>query len=132
MKIFFGLILVLVLLMGGYLVRSLWSAGSDITSEVPRGNNVSIVDGQQIITLSAKGGYLPGVSVAKAGIPTILRVETKGTFDCSSAIRIPSLKVAKNLPATGSTDLALGSLESGTIQGNCGMGMYPFQINVEN
>ncbi len=93
--------------------------------------NVSIVDGTQIIELRARGGYSPKLSVAKAGMPTVLRVNTEGTFDCSAAIRIPSLKVSKMLPANGSTDIDLGTLEAGSINGNCAMGMYPFEIRAE-
>jgi plastocyanin domain-containing protein len=94
-------------------------------------NNVSIVDGKQIIELKAKGGYRPIHSVAKAGIPTILRVDTNGTFDCSSAIRIPKLNISENLPLSGSTDIDLGIQKMGTLQGTCGMGMYPFDIKFE-
>lgn len=90
--------------------------------------NVAIVDGKQVIDLTAKGGYSPLQSVAKAGVPTVLRVSTKGTFDCSSAIRIPSMNISKNLPQSGSTDIDLGSPQLGTLQGTCGMGMYPFEI----
>ena len=94
-------------------------------------NNVSIVDGKQIITMKAKGGFSPVHSIAKAGIPTILRVDTNGTFDCSSIIRIPSLNISKNLPLTGSTDIDIGVQKIGTFDGTCGMGMYPFDIKFE-
>ncbi len=133
MKIIFGLILVAVLSLGGVILFKLGqSGGGDSGASQPSRDNVSMVDGKQIVTLRAKGGYTPKVSIVKAGVPTILRVDTIGTFDCSSVLRIPSLNVAENLPATGSTDIALGTLSAGTISGNCGMGMYPFQIIVEN
>jgi hypothetical protein len=91
-------------------------------------DNVSVVDDVQIVELQAKGGYWPRKSVAQAGVPTILRFNTKGTFDCSSYIRIPSLKIAKALPQTGQTDIDLGIQEKGVFRGSCGMGMYPFEI----
>jgi plastocyanin domain-containing protein len=94
-------------------------------------NNVSVVDGKQIIEIRAKGGYSPVHSVAKAGVPTILRVNTNGTFDCSSSIRIPELNISKNLPMSGTTDIDLGIQKAGTFQGTCGMGMYPFDIKFE-
>jgi plastocyanin domain-containing protein len=90
--------------------------------------NVSIVDGKQIIEIRAKGGYQPRKSMAKAGIPTILRFNTSGTFDCSSSVRIPSMNVSKSLPQSGSTDIDIGEGKLGTLQGSCGMGMYPFEI----
>ena len=92
-------------------------------------NNVTVVEGKQIIDLTAKGGYTPLESAAKAGMPTILRVSTKGTFDCSSALRIPSMDISRNLPQSGSTDIDLGTPQLGTLQGTCGMGMYPFEIS---
>ena len=94
-------------------------------------NNVSIVDGKQIITMKAKGGFSPVHSIAKAGIPTILRVDTNGTFDCSSIIRIPSLNISKNLPLSGTTDIDIGVQKIGTFDGTCGMGMYPFDVKFE-
>jgi len=94
-------------------------------------NNVSVVDGKQIIEIKAKGGYSPAHSVAKAGLPTILRVNTNGTFDCSSSIRIPSLNISKNLPMFGTTDIDIGTQQAGIFQGTCGMGMYPFDIKFQ-
>ncbi len=94
-------------------------------------NNVSVVDGKQIIGIKAKGGFSPEHSFAKAGIPTILRVSTSGTFDCSSAIRIPEMNISQNLPISGSTDIDIGVQKVGTFQGTCGMGMYPFDIKFE-
>jgi len=94
----------------------------------PTKENVTMVLGKQIIELKAKGGYTPRVSLAKAGVPTILRFNTNGTFDCSAAVRIPSLNISKILPNSGNTDIDLGTPELGTLQGTCGMGMYPFSI----
>jgi len=91
-------------------------------------NNVSMVEGNQIIEIRAKGGYQPNKSYAQAGIPTVLRFETSGTFDCSSAVRIPSMNISKTLPQTGSTDIAIGTQAAGTFKGTCGMGMYPFEV----
>ena len=94
-------------------------------SEVKDANNY------QIIEITAKGGYTPRKSIAKAGIPTILRFNTRGTFDCSSSVRIPSMGIFRNLPQSGVTDIDLGSQKAGTLQGSCGMGMYPFEIQFQ-
>ncbi len=91
-------------------------------------NNVSIVDGKQIVEIKARGGYQPTVSKATAGIPTILRFNTNGTFDCSASVRIPSMDISKVLPQSGSTDIDIGTQQIATLDGTCGMGMYPFQI----
>ena len=100
-------------------------------SNDPLANNVSVVDGKQIIEISAKGGYQPRKSIAKAGIPTIIRFNTKGTFDCSSAVRIPSLNISKSLPQSGATEIDIGEGKLGTLQGSCGMGMYRFDIEFQ-
>ena len=103
---------------------------SGATQETPA-NNVSIVDGKQIITINAKGGYQPQKSIAKAGVPTILRFNTNGAFDCSSSVRIPSMNISKMLPQSGSTDIDLSIQKTGTLDGSCGMGMYPFEIEFQ-
>ncbi len=91
-------------------------------------NNVQIIDGKQIIEINARGGYTPKSSVAKAGIPTVVRFNTTGTFDCSSSVRIPSMNISQILPQTGTTDIDLGIPQKGPLSGSCGMGMYPFDI----
>jgi plastocyanin domain-containing protein len=92
-------------------------------------NNVTMEDGKQIVVINAKGGYLPRTSSAKAGIPTILRFDTNGTFDCSSSVRIPSLNISKVLPQNGTTDIDIGNPQTATLQGVCGMGMYRFEVD---
>ena len=118
-------IIIALLLIGGVIILGQNSSGQ--TENVPA-NNVSMVSGKQIIEIRAKGGYQPRVSTAKAGVPTVLRFDTNGTFDCSASVRIPSLGIGKLLPQTGTTDIELGVVGAGTLQGMCGMGMYPFEV----
>lgn len=93
-------------------------------------NNVSIVDGKQIIIIDAKGGYSPRTTIAKAGIPTIIKVNTHGTFDCSSSLVIPSLGYRNNLSSSGETSIDVSPQKAGSkLQGLCAMGMYNFTIN---
>lgn len=94
-------------------------------------NNVFMENGKQIIKIRAKDGFSPVHSVAKAGVPTILRIDTNGTFDCSSVVRIPSLNISENLPMSGITEIDIGSHKIAKLQGTCGMGMYPFDIRFE-
>jgi len=95
-------------------------------------NNVSVINGKQIIEIDAKGGYTPRITSAKAGLPTTLKVSTRGTFDCSSALVIPSLGYRNNLPPSGKTLVEIPPQDSGTtLQGLCSMGMYNFQIQFE-
>lgn len=93
--------------------------------------NVDVIEGKQVVRIQAKGGYQPRRSIAKADIATIVRFDTNGTFDCSSSVRIPSLNISKNLLPSGSTDIELGVVKAGVLQGSCGMGMYPFEIDFQ-
>jgi len=123
-------IIILGVLVGGAIFFSKGSnssVGQDI-SGAKNYQNVSIVDGKQIIKIDVRGGYLPQKSIAKAGIPTTIRFNTNNTFDCSAYIRIPSIKVLRMLPSSGATDIDLGTPDVGTLQGMCGMGMYHFEI----
>ena len=122
-------IIVVAVLIGGVFVLTRSVGG---TRQVANANNVSVVDGKQIIEINAKGGYQPRKSIAKAGIPTIIRFNTNGTFDCSSSVRIPSMGISKSLPQTGSTDIDVGTQKITTLQGTCGMGMYPFEVEFQS
>lgn len=88
-----------------------------------------VVNGQQLIDLTAKGGYFPRDIIVKPGIPIKLRVITQNTFDCSSAFRIPKLNIFKGLPPSGITEFDLPALQSGEVlAGTCSMGMYRFNL----
>lgn len=128
-KISIALILAL-LLIGGAVVFSQKEKSNSVVTAEPL-HNVSIVDGKQIIEITAKGGYLPEKSIAKAGIPTILRFDTSGTFDCSASVRIPSMDISKTLPQSGITDIDIGTQVAGIFKGTCGMGMYPFEVEFQ-
>lgn len=129
MKIISLSIVIASVLIGVALLYSSGQTPQNVSQEkVENKSNVSIVDGKQIVDIRARGGYQPGKSIAKAGIPTVIRFTTKGTFDCSSFVRVPSLNISKILPQTGSEDVDIGIPKSGVLKGSCGMGMYPFEI----
>ncbi len=91
--------------------------------------NSEIKDGIQYITITARGGYSPRLSNAKAGIPTKLIMKTNGTYDCSASLVIRSLNYRGILPNTGETVIDAGTLKAGdTLRGICGMGMYNFLV----
>ncbi|MEK7669194.1 MAG: cupredoxin domain-containing protein [Patescibacteria group bacterium] len=124
-------ILVALVLIGGAFIFSKGNFKT-INENVASVNNVTLENGVQIVEIKARGGYTPRKSVAKAGIPTILRFNTEGTFDCSSSVRIPSLNISKNLPLSGVTDIELGNSSLGVLQGTCSMGMYPFEVDFQS
>lgn len=89
----------------------------------------TIIDGKQIIDITAKGGYSPREVTAKAGVPTVLRVTTNGTFDCSASLVIPKLSYQKFLQPSGTEEITIPAEQAqGTLQGLCAMGMYNFRI----
>lgn len=95
-------------------------------------SNVSSKDGKQIIQIRAKGGYAPKKTIAAAGQPTTLQIETKSTYDCSSAISIPSLNYQASLPPSGITQVEVPPQPAGTtLKGVCAMGMYSFAVNFQ-
>ncbi len=89
----------------------------------------AIIDGTQIVKIQAKGGYTPRVTTAKAGVPTIIQVETKGTFDCSASLTVPAIAYSMHLPPSGTTNIEVPAQKAnGVVQGICSMGMYNFSI----
>lgn len=93
-------------------------------------NNISIVNGKQIIEITAKGLYAPKKTVAKANIPTVIKIKTDNTFDCTKSLNFPSLGLRKSLPSTGETSVELPAQKPGaTVKGVCSMGMYSFTVN---
>jgi P-type Cu+ transporter len=124
-SILISICLSLLLIFGAFWFAGRPSAGDSATS-------VSIVDGKQVIDISAKGGYSPRVILASAGVPTTLRVVTRGTFDCSASLVIPKLNYQKFLSPTGTEEISISAEQAkGTIQGLCSMGMYNFQIEFQ-
>ena len=121
-------ILVAGVLIGGAIMLS---GGKDSSNDTQQAaNNVSIVDGKQIITINAKGSYSPKITTAKADMPTVIKMTTQGTFDCTSALTIPSLGYRGNLPPSGETLIDVPPQKAGTkLQGLCAMGMYNFAVN---
>ena len=121
--------IIAVIIAMAFITGALLLSGRSGADGAPSEDNVSMVDGQQVIEITAKGGYLPKKTLAKAGVPTVLQINTKGTFDCSSAISIPSLGYRKNLPPSAQTLIDIPIQESGaTLTGICAMGMYSFTV----
>lgn len=116
------------------LVGVLVIGGAVVFSQKPEGSgqvvqNVSMEGEKQIIEIDAKGGYSPKLTAAKAGVPTVLRLKTNGTYDCSSAVTIPSIGFRKNLEAAGVTEVEIpANVAQGTLEGVCSMGMYSFSV----
>lgn len=127
----FGLGVVCVLIVAGVIGSVLYVRQGNERREPPS-SAVEIVGDRQIVTVLAKGGYTPRVITARADMPLTLRMQTRGTFDCSSSFTIPSLGINKFLPSTGMTEFDIPSQAKGSkLTGVCSMGMYSFAINFE-
>lgn len=69
-------------------------------------------------------GYDPNYIRVPAGQPVTLTLKTDGNTGCTSVFKIPSLKIEKDLPATGDTVVTATFDEPGRYVFSCGMGMF--------
>lgn len=106
-------------------LAAVFAAGGSKNSE----GSAAVVGGRQIIEIDAKGGYSPAITIAKAGMPSVLKIKTRGTFDCSASLVIPDIGYKKILQPSGETAIEIPAQEKGKVlKGLCSMGMYNFQI----
>ncbi len=126
-KIGLAIIIAALFIGGAILYRS---GGSASTAGAIRATTDA--SGQQIIDITARGGYSPRLIAAKAGVPTTLRVRTADTYDCSVSLVIPKLSYRKFLNSSGTEEIAIpADKATGTLNGVCGMGMYSFKVVFE-
>lgn len=126
-----ALIIVGVLIFGVFVFQGGVNGGkiNTVASDV---EVATVEDGVQYIDITAKGGYSPRVIQAKAGVPTKIRVTTKNTFDCSSALVIPDLQFQTYLKPTDTVEIVVPvDKAQGIVQGMCSMAMYHFEIRFE-
>ncbi len=120
-------LIITTLLVGGAIVFTRNSSSRDASGEI---YSATIIEGKQVVEIKAKGGYSPRIINAKAGIPTIVKMETTNTFDCSASLVIPEISYKKFLSPTGVEEIEISADKAqGTMQGLCSMGMYSFLIN---
>ena len=81
------------------------------------------------VTDAKDGSPLAGATIKVRGENTNAISKTDGTFDCSSALSIPSLSYRSHLPASGVTEVEVPAQKIGTdLKGICAMGMYNFSV----
>jgi plastocyanin domain-containing protein len=115
-----------------FLVFGSNSKKSDTNDSTANVAAITIKDGTQYIDMTAKNGFSPNYIVAKANLPTVLKVITSNTYDCSSTIRIPSQNVSQTLEPNATTEIKLAAQVPGYVMdGSCAMGMYDFKIKFE-
>lgn len=112
--------------------RSGGSEDKDNNESQLAANAVTVENGTQYVSITAKGGYTPRAVTAKAGTKTVIRIKSAGAFDCSSTVVIPSLSFQKSLQADEVAEISVPIEKTqGKLQGVCGMGMYNFVVNFE-
>ncbi len=122
------LVSLVIIVFSFYMLARLFRAGRG--SPGPIGTNVTMENGTQVIAILAKGGYAPRQTNATAGLPTIIRVSTNNSYDCSVSLAVPKLNYQRFLGASETVDIPVTAAEAkGKLSGVCGMGMYSFNIN---
>jgi len=120
-----------IVLIAGFIL--LFSTANFQPADVSDNNgNITYKNGMQIIDITAKGGFYPANTIAKADTPTTLKITTNGTFDCSATLIIPLLNYEELLPSTGVTEIEVPAQEKGKVLiGLCNSATYSFNIKFE-
>ena len=85
---------------------------------------------QEILINVFSNGYSPQHVTLKKGVPARLILNTNGTGGCARAFTIPSLRLQKILPVTGTETLEFTPTKAGPLVFTCSMGMYSGVFNV--
>lgn len=84
----------------------------------------------QRATVVVDGEYLPARITVKAGQPVALTFHRKETVGCGGVVKIPSLKLKRDLKAGAKTTITFTPTKAGRMAFTCGMGMYQGEILV--
>lgn len=108
-------IIITILLVGaiGFIALSSPDTNTPPSAVGNASENVIIRDGIQYVTVNARGGYSPRSSAIQPDIPTRLIMKTDNTYDCSSSLVVRSANYRGMLPASGETQIDLGTPKSG-------------------
>lgn len=85
----------------------------------------------QVIDLQVtEKGFEPSTVDVKPGIPVVLKITRKTDATCATQVKIPTLKIKKDLPLNKAVSIEVGKLEKGEIRFACGMDMITGVIHV--
>jgi sulfite exporter TauE/SafE len=85
----------------------------------------TVTDGHQTVLITATAdGYAPTTTHALPGIPTTLLIRSNDAQGCIRSFTVPDLGIQQILPANGESRIEVGTLQPGTLDYACGMGMY--------
>ncbi|MGL5381232.1 urease accessory protein UreH domain-containing protein [Clostridium sp.] len=98
------------------------SYGSNKTNNDTNGNKAEIVNGKQIVRLTANGyGYTPKIVYIQKNTPTEIIIEGERITSCNNEIVIPSKNISKEL-SSGTNTITFTS-DDKDINYSCWMGM---------
>lgn len=87
--------------------------------------------GTQEVTIEVFGnGYKASSTQLKAGVPVKLTLKTNNIQGCTRSFNIPTLKITKILPVTGSETIEFTPTKTGRLAYTCSMGMFSGKFEV--
>ncbi len=127
-----AIIIIAAIAISSAIIFSQAATSATLTGSINRPAIIDSSDAQHIL-ISAKRGFTPHTSIASPDKKTILSIKTDATYDCSSTVVIPALRIARNLPPSGTTTIEIPPQPAGTVlKGLCSMGMYEFEIKFQS
>ncbi len=121
-------------LMGSiYTLQNFYEAAKISLSSSPRvaGTSATVTGDVQEVSINVKSsGYYPNNITLKRGLKTHLILNTDNTGGCARAFTIPTLRLSKILPVTGTETLDFTPTNPGPLVFSCSMGMYTGTFNV--
>lgn len=117
-----------------YTLQNFYEAAKlSLSSKTPRvaGAQAQEKGGVQEVSIQVgSAGYTPNNITIKRGVPTRLILSTNGTGGCARAFTIPSLRLSKILPPSGTETIEFTPTKNGPLVFSCSMGMYTGTFNV--
>jgi plastocyanin domain-containing protein len=93
--------------------------------------NTAIAANKTVAVQVSANGFEPSQIEAQSGDSLTLSITRKTESTCARDIKIPSLKMQKELPLNKTVVINLGKVKKGNITFSCGMDMISGVINVK-
>lgn len=109
-------------------VKTVFGSGNITVAGSVAGINT---EGKQEVTINVNNnGYSSSVTTIKVGVPVKLKLVTNNVQSCARSIVIPSMKISKVLPQTGTEIVEFTPTKTGRLALTCSMGMYGMDLKV--
>jgi plastocyanin len=115
-----GFVAIISVLMAG---KMMYGGNSSANSNIEP--KVEMINGEQVTTIQVNGyGYGPETVEVQAGVPTKIKFVVDSTAGCARQVVSDDLGFAELLMNNEEKIIDIGTLQPGTYQYRCGMGMY--------